>query len=78
MEPFKTYADPQSTLKVWERQLNMLIEKLSPNINLGESGFFYFGDKDTDTTWRIKRDGNNLITQRRESGTWVTKQTITP
>lgn len=78
MTPFRLYAEPKTTLIEWQRQLNMLIENLSPNINLGESGVFYFGDKDTNGTWRIKRDGNNLITQRRETGIWVTKQTITP
>jgi hypothetical protein len=39
---------------------------------------FYLGDPDTDGTWRIIRDGNNLVHQRRESSAWVTKQTITP
>lgn len=38
----------------------------------------YYGDEDTDGTWRIIPDGNNLVSQRRESGTYVTKQTITP
>jgi len=78
MTPFRLYAEPKTTLIEWQRQLNMLIEKLSPNINLGETGVFYFGDKDTDGTWKIIRSGNNLITQRRESGAWVTKNTITP
>ena len=36
----------------------------------------YFGDKDTDGSWRIIRSGNNLVFQRRESGSWVTKSTI--
>lgn len=29
-----------------------------------------------DGTWRIIRSGNNLVTERRESSAWVTKQTI--
>lgn len=39
---------------------------------------FYLGDPDTDGSWRIIRDGNNLVHQRRESSTWTTKDTITP
>ena len=38
----------------------------------------YFGDPDTNDTWRVTTDGNNLVHQRRESGSWVTKHTITP
>jgi len=39
---------------------------------------YYLGDKSTDGSWRMIRSSNNLLMQRRESGTWVTKQTITP
>jgi hypothetical protein len=41
-------------------------------------GFYYFGDPNINGTWRIGRDGNNLTYQRLESGTWVTKSSITP
>lgn len=37
-----------------------------------------FGDQGTDGSWRVIRDGNNLVHQRRESSVWVTKHTITP
>jgi len=37
-----------------------------------------FGDQGTDGSWRVIRDGNNLVHQRREAGSWVTKHTITP
>lgn len=43
-----------------------------------DSGVFYFGDPDTDGTWRIKSSGGNLVTENRQSGIWVVKQTITP
>ena len=36
----------------------------------------YFGPSDTDGSWRMVRSGNNLVFQRRESGTWTTKSTI--
>jgi hypothetical protein len=41
-----------------------------------DSGF-YIGDKTTDGSWRFVTSGANLIIQKRESGSWVTKQTIT-
>lgn len=37
---------------------------------------FYLGPSGTDGSWRIIRSGNNLIFQRREAGSWVTKSTI--
>lgn len=36
----------------------------------------YFGDPDTNDTWRLIRSGNNLVIQRRESDSYVTKSTI--
>lgn len=39
---------------------------------------FYFGDENTDGSWRIVRSGNNLLFERRESGVWVSKSTMTP
>jgi hypothetical protein len=37
---------------------------------------YYLGDPVTDGSWRFVRSGNDLLAQRRESGSWVTKQTI--
>ena len=34
-----------------------------------------FGDETADNAWRIVRSGNDLLTQRRETGSWVTKFT---
>lgn len=42
----------------------------------GASDFHYFGDSGTDGSWRIGRSGNNLVHERRESGSWVTKMTV--
>jgi len=44
---------------------------------LGAAGILYFGAAATDGTWRIMRSGNDLVIQRRESGSYVTKSTIT-
>lgn len=41
-----------------------------------DSGF-YIGDKTTDGSWRFVTSGADLVIQKRESGNWVTKQTIT-
>lgn len=33
----------------------------------------YFGDENTDGSWRITVSGTNLLVERRESGVWVEK-----
>lgn len=45
-------------------------------VQLPASEAYYLGDKDTDGSWRHIRSGNDLLFQRRESSSWVTKQTI--
>lgn len=50
----------------------------SENVEIGSDNAFYLGDKTTDGTWRIIRDGNNLVMERREAGSWNAKDTITP
>jgi len=42
-------------------------------IDITGSGTYYLGDPDTDGSWRITVDGNDLHSDRRESGVWVTK-----
>lgn len=46
------------------------------NLGVKLDGATYFGDSGTDGSWRIVRSGNDLVIQRRESGSWVTKSTI--
>ena len=46
--------------------------------SITNASFMYFGDPNIDGTWRIRPNGANLVTERRESGVWVVKQTITP
>ena len=41
------------------------------------TGYTYYGDESTDGSWRTGRSGDDLVTQRREAGTWVTKATVT-
>ena len=44
--------------------------------SIASGGAYYFGAAATDGTWRITRSGNDLVIQRRESGSYVTKSTI--
>lgn len=53
----------------------------SPALNMNSNKItrvaeFYFGDPDVDGTYRIRPSGGSLVTERRESGVWVVKQTI--
>lgn len=47
-------------------------------ITIPSTKFFYLGDSATSGTWRIGRDVDSLKFQRNESGTWITKQRVTP
>lgn len=40
------------------------------------SGVFCWGDPSTNGTWRITTLGDDLVIQRREASTWVTKSTV--
>jgi len=50
----------------------------APNTVLPSDGWQYWGDPTVDGSYRKGRDGNNLVEQRRESGSWVTKLIVTP
>jgi len=50
---------------------------INVDTELASTKAFYFGDKDTDGSWRIVRSGDDLDFQRRVSGSWVSKSTIT-
>jgi hypothetical protein len=43
---------------------------------LNANAAFYFGNPFVDGTWRIRRDGNNLVFERRVSGNYVLQFTI--
>lgn len=40
------------------------------------TAFLYWGDNNTEGSWRIGLSGNNFIFQRYETDAWITKQTI--
>lgn len=39
-------------------------------------GILYFGDKDTDDSFRFFIDTSDLLIQKRISGTWTTRETV--
>lgn len=51
---------------------------IAGDIEIGTADAFYFGDPDTDGTWRIMRDGDSLSFERRESSVWISKMKINP
>jgi len=48
------------------------------DIILSSSGVIYLGSKTTDGTWKLWRDGDDLLLSRRESGVWVDKGGYNP
>jgi len=56
----------------------LFFEKLSKLVRIIDTLELGTGAIETNGNWRIKQDGNNLVHQKRESGSWVTKDTITP
>jgi hypothetical protein len=71
------YAKATGAVTNWAGYFEGKIGVLA-DIELSSTSWQYFGAPATDGTWRVGRDGNNIVFQRRESGTYVTKQTITP
>ncbi len=47
------------------------------DVDIASDKAFYLGNPTTDGSWKIIRSGNNLLMQRREAGSYVTKTTIT-
>ncbi len=57
-----------------DRYLRLLWQDVA-TIQVDADGFVYFGNKDTDGTWRMGRDGVDWVLEHRESGTWTTVDT---
>jgi len=47
------------------------------NLYLDQAQYQYFGDENTDGSWRFYISGVDMIFQRRIAGTWTTKGTFT-
>ena len=68
--------DPGGTPASKKITCENLFEKVASDVVLTDSAAaFYLGDPNTNGSWRIVRSGDNLVRQRRESGSWVTKGT---
>ena len=50
----------------------------SGNLVITGTSAVYIGDKNTNGSWRIVRNGNDFEFQRREGGTWVEKGAMQP
>lgn len=48
-----------------------------PNPNSGD-GYFYFGDKTVDGSWRMGISGVNFVIEIRVTGSWIPKETYIP
>lgn len=48
------------------------------DVEIAASGAYYLGDPDTDGSWRIQQDGDDLSFERRELGSWVFKMKLNP
>lgn len=71
-----TFDDLQFTYSSYGAQLASGAA-VEDSVVLLSSSWIYYGSPVTEGTWRSGRSGTGFIHQRRESGSWVTKQTIT-
>ena len=58
------------------RQFPASMNVYGDSVVLNSGTSLYFGEPDQDTSWRLRRDGNNMVFERRETGTWNNKSTI--
>lgn len=79
----KQIEELEKKLKETDKSLRQEMNKpiyefggFSPSFNY--SNVFYFGDQNTDGSWRIVVDGTNLSVQYREAGNWIEKGSFLP
>jgi len=57
--------------------VNSIGDVIAPgSLVCGATMAVFFGATDVDGRWRFIRSGNDLLVQRRVSGSWVTKHTF--
>ena len=74
-------GDIQNHFRLWYEELDKAWRLLWQDVDtmqVDDDGWIYFGNKDTDGTYRIGRSGNDWHVQRRESGTYVAKLGAAP
>ena len=69
--------DIQEFLQRWKDELDrtyrlVLSDITTVQIGSGTTGnFLYFGDADTDGSWRIGKSGADYVLEHRDSGVWT-------
>ena len=73
--PNKKYVDDAvGGSSYWTRATTYIsTATANDSVQLGSTAAYYLGTNDTDGSWRIIRDGNDLSFERRESSVWVSK-----
>lgn len=79
----KEVEELEKKLKETEKSFKLEMSKpiyefggFSPSFNY--SNVFYFGDQNTEGSWRIVANGNDLNAERLENGSWVFKGGFNP
>lgn len=70
-------ADPAGKVGIGGITAPTSVLDVNGDIETTSTGAHYFGDPTTDGTYKVVRDGNDLVTYRRESGTYVEKSRVT-
>ena len=60
---------------IWDSALQLWVPKAGGS---SAPGTVYFGDPDTNGSWRMRQLGNNLVVERREAGNWIEKGVFEP
>ncbi len=73
-----TYGNGKKRIQVTVNSKGIVtsVAEHTNDMEIGDANAYYMGDSATDGSWRIVRSGTDLVFERRESGSWVTKSTI--
>lgn len=71
-------SDGKTEIRAGQFATRIIAQEDGVEINMINNGtnYLYYGDSDTDGSWRVVLEGGDLKHQKRVAGTWVTKQTI--
>lgn len=73
-----TYGNGKKRIQITVNSKGIVtsVSEHTNDMEIGDANAYYMGDSATDGSWRIVRSGTDLVFERRESGSWVTKSTI--
>ncbi len=68
----------KTVLKAEQSAIKLTAQSDGVQIEMTDDGsnYTYYGDSETDGSWRVALVGGDLIHQKRVGGSWVTKQTV--